>query len=186
MFPGLELNATLKSLVFWMVLIAVAVLVWNFSSRFQRNESATTFSSTVERLNEYSGSPLKGGTFLCRSDQLAAGGFWRDGVGAPPKQGVVTGQESQVTTWRINVKGETAAVTRFSGTTQTLEETQQFGVEETKGGGMTLVSQSRQVGESLEAITIDRSNASFVYSSQHVSPISNRVNVFYGRCEDYQ
>ena len=33
------MNSTLKSLVFWMVLIAIAVLVWNFSSKFQRNET---------------------------------------------------------------------------------------------------------------------------------------------------
>jgi hypothetical protein len=184
MFTGFELNSTLKSLVFWMVLIAVAVLVWNFSSRFQRNESATTFSSTVERLNEYSGSPLKGRTFQCRSDQLAAGGFWRGALDAPPKQGVMSGPESQVTTWRINVEGETAAVMRFTGSTQTLEAPQKFAVEETKAGGMILVSKSRLVGDSLEAITIDRSNASFVYSSQHVNAMWNRVNVFYGRCED--
>ena len=29
------MNSTLKSLVFWMVLVVVAVAVWNFSTRFQ-------------------------------------------------------------------------------------------------------------------------------------------------------
>jgi cell division protease FtsH len=45
------LNSTLKSLVFWMVLIAVAVLVWNFSSKFQRNESPTTFSEFISMVD---------------------------------------------------------------------------------------------------------------------------------------
>ena len=45
------MNSTLKSLVFWMVLIAVAVLVWNFSSKFQRNESATTFSEFISMVD---------------------------------------------------------------------------------------------------------------------------------------
>ena len=34
--PGLERqNATLKSLLFWIVLIVVGVLIWNLSTRFQ-------------------------------------------------------------------------------------------------------------------------------------------------------
>jgi cell division protease FtsH len=41
------LNSTLKSLVFWMVLVVVGVLVWNFSSKFQRNENPVTFSEFV-------------------------------------------------------------------------------------------------------------------------------------------
>ena len=34
------MNSTLKSLVFWMVLVAIAVLVWNFSPKFQSNPEA--------------------------------------------------------------------------------------------------------------------------------------------------
>jgi cell division protease FtsH len=45
------LNPTLKSLVFWMVLIAVAVLVWNFSSKFQRNESPMSFSEFITNVD---------------------------------------------------------------------------------------------------------------------------------------
>ena len=41
------MNSTLKSLVFWMVLMAVAVLVWNFSSKFQGNETTASFSEFV-------------------------------------------------------------------------------------------------------------------------------------------
>jgi cell division protease FtsH len=38
------LNSTLKSLLFWMVLIVVGVLIWNFSTTFQRPESPISFS----------------------------------------------------------------------------------------------------------------------------------------------
>jgi cell division protease FtsH len=38
------LNSTLKSLVFWLVLVVVAVAVWNFSTRFQNREVPLPFS----------------------------------------------------------------------------------------------------------------------------------------------
>ncbi|MSO56347.1 MAG: ATP-dependent metallopeptidase FtsH/Yme1/Tma family protein [Acidobacteria bacterium] len=38
------MNSTLKSLVFWMVLVAVAVGVWNFSTKFQAQSKAVPFS----------------------------------------------------------------------------------------------------------------------------------------------
>jgi cell division protease FtsH len=41
------LNSTLKSLVFWMVLVAIGVLVWNFSKTFQNTPSPMSFSEFV-------------------------------------------------------------------------------------------------------------------------------------------
>jgi cell division protease FtsH len=41
------LNSTLKSLVFWFVLVVVVALVWNFSSNFQRKESLVSFSEFI-------------------------------------------------------------------------------------------------------------------------------------------
>ena len=38
------MNSTLKSLLFWMVLVIVAVAVWNFSTRFQTNTKSVAFS----------------------------------------------------------------------------------------------------------------------------------------------
>ena len=38
------MNSTLKSLVFWMVLVIVAVGVWNFSTKFQTQSKAVPFS----------------------------------------------------------------------------------------------------------------------------------------------
>jgi cell division protease FtsH len=37
-------NSTLKSLVFWLILVVVAVGVWNFSTRFQTRERSVPFS----------------------------------------------------------------------------------------------------------------------------------------------
>jgi cell division protease FtsH len=43
-------NSTLKSLLFWMVLVVVGVLVWNFSTRFQRADTAVHFSSFMTQV----------------------------------------------------------------------------------------------------------------------------------------
>jgi cell division protease FtsH len=45
-------NSTLKSLLFWMVLVVVGVLIWNVSTRFQQNDQSVSFSefmASVER-----------------------------------------------------------------------------------------------------------------------------------------
>jgi len=45
------LNSTLKSLLFWMVLIVVGVLIWNFSTTFQRSEAAMPFSAFLTHVD---------------------------------------------------------------------------------------------------------------------------------------
>jgi cell division protease FtsH len=45
------LNSTLKSLLFWMVLIVVGVLIWNFSTTFQRSEAAMPFSMFLKHVD---------------------------------------------------------------------------------------------------------------------------------------
>jgi cell division protease FtsH len=45
------LNSTLKSLVFWMVLVAIGALVWNFSSKLQNNPQAISFSEFVSMVD---------------------------------------------------------------------------------------------------------------------------------------
>ncbi|HET7694934.1 MAG TPA: ATP-dependent zinc metalloprotease FtsH [Vicinamibacterales bacterium] len=42
------MNSTLKSLLFWMVLIVVGVMIWQFSTTFQRNETPMAFSTFLE------------------------------------------------------------------------------------------------------------------------------------------
>jgi cell division protease FtsH len=43
------LNSTLKSVLFWTVLIVVGVLIWNFSTRLQHSEQTLTFSDFISR-----------------------------------------------------------------------------------------------------------------------------------------
>ena len=45
------MNSTLKSLLFWMVLVLVAVLIWNFSTNFQQRDSVISFSEFMEKAN---------------------------------------------------------------------------------------------------------------------------------------
>ena len=44
------MNSTLKSLMFWMVLVVVAVLIWNVSTRFQQNERQVSFSDFMTQV----------------------------------------------------------------------------------------------------------------------------------------
>jgi cell division protease FtsH len=46
------LNSTLKSLLFWMVLIVVGILIWNFSTIYQRSEAPIPFSQFLQDLDK--------------------------------------------------------------------------------------------------------------------------------------
>ena len=46
------MNSTLKSLLFWMVLIVVGVLIWNFSTTFQRTETPMTFTAFLQAVDK--------------------------------------------------------------------------------------------------------------------------------------
>ena len=45
------MNSTLKSLLFWMALVVLGVLIWNFSTRFQKPERTVTFSEFSEAVH---------------------------------------------------------------------------------------------------------------------------------------
>ena len=45
------MNSTLRSLLFWMVLVIVGVLIWNFSTTFQAREEVIPFSAFVQQLD---------------------------------------------------------------------------------------------------------------------------------------
>ncbi|HKW00683.1 MAG TPA: ATP-dependent zinc metalloprotease FtsH [Vicinamibacterales bacterium] len=44
------MNSTLKSLLFWMVLVVIAALIWNFSTNFQRNTDEITFTDFLQKV----------------------------------------------------------------------------------------------------------------------------------------
>jgi len=46
------LNSTLKSLLFWMVLIVVGVMIWQFSTNFQRVETPMAFSTFLQHVEK--------------------------------------------------------------------------------------------------------------------------------------
>ncbi len=45
------MNSTLRSFVFWMVLVVVVVLIWNFSTRFQTGDNAMPFSEFIRQVD---------------------------------------------------------------------------------------------------------------------------------------
>ena len=38
------MNSTMRSLVFWMAMAVIAVMVWNFSTKFQASAKSLTFT----------------------------------------------------------------------------------------------------------------------------------------------
>ena len=46
------MNSTLKSLLFWMVLIVVGVMIWQFSTFAQRSENPMQFSVFLQHLEK--------------------------------------------------------------------------------------------------------------------------------------
>ena len=46
------MNSTLKSLLFWMVLIVVGVMIWQFSANFQRAENPIAFSQFLTNVEK--------------------------------------------------------------------------------------------------------------------------------------
>ena len=69
------MNSTLRSFVFWMVLVVVVVLIWNFSRSFQTGDTAVPFSEFIRQVdsgqvdsvtltgNEVTGTTATGETF---------------------------------------------------------------------------------------------------------------------------
>ena len=69
------MNSTLRSLVFWMVLVVVVVLIWNVSTQFQQADNSVNFSDFLRQVdageisrvelagNEISGTYTSGGPF---------------------------------------------------------------------------------------------------------------------------
>jgi hypothetical protein len=97
----------------------------------------------------------------------------------------MTGRQSRATTWRITLQGNRADVIRFSGASQTIEEPEVYSLEQTTSG-ILLTYQKRSASESLQVITIDPSNSSFVYSTHDLNRLWNRASVFYGSCQPYR
>ena len=61
------MNSTLKSLLFWMVLVVVAVLIWNFSANFSKGPQQIPFTTFLKDVNdqkvaevEITGNDIKG------------------------------------------------------------------------------------------------------------------------------
>ena len=45
------MSSSMKSLLFWVVLVTVGVLVWNLSTSFQTRHTSVTFSDFVRRVD---------------------------------------------------------------------------------------------------------------------------------------
>ena len=145
-------------------------------------------SDKYERRASYTGPKLSTATVICKANQLAAAGFWRNPPGEKVYEGARIEKEPKPTYWRVAISAqtETAQVIRFNANLEALEAPVAFSAEPTPGGGFLFVKKTREPGTSPEIISIDPANSSFVYSSQHVNPMYNRANIWYGSCAPYE
>lgn len=148
---------------------------------------AVRSTDKYERKVLYTGPKLAPTTVMCKASQLAAAGFWRNLTDGTVHEAARIEKEPKPTYWRITVSGQsqTAQVIRFNANLEALEDPVIFTAEPMLGG-LLLVRKNREPGTSPETISIDTSNSSFVYSSQHASIMYNRANIWYGACNGYE
>ncbi len=139
------------------------------------------------------GSPVAAETeataLLCQSNESAAVGYYHTELGSGKKAEKVSGpleRQRNTSQWRIDVlpgSPKSARVTRYSGTLQQIDVPASLWRIETDpmGIGLILLPSERAPGESPEVITITVATGAFVYSSQHVNPLSNRATVWVPR-----
>jgi hypothetical protein len=132
----------------------------------------------------YSGQRLQeGSTYQCTSDQVISAGIRRDMVNGKVMDASDNSKQQNVTTWRITLNGSKAAVIAFSGATQSLEAPEEFSVYHNSPIGILLTGVwKRGAALTVQTITIDFSNSSFLYSGQDLSPFMNKTNCFVGTC----
>lgn len=165
----------------------VAILALFMLAGAASDASTAWPADKYERKVPYAGPKLASRTVMCKANQLAAAGFWRNLGDATVQEGARIEQDPKPTYWRIaiNPQAGIAQVIRFNANLEALEAPVTFTVEPTFGG-LLLVKHSREAGTSPETISIDPNNSSFVYSSQHVNVMWNRANVWYGSCSPYE
>ena len=101
------MNSTLKSLLFWMALVVLSVLIWNFSTKFQQHERKVTFSEfmswadsgSVSRVT-ITGQDIAGVTKVNESFRTYAPAQYEGLVNKLLDRGVVvTAQEATASPW---------------------------------------------------------------------------------------
>ena len=115
----------------------------------------------------------KGTKFLCISNLAGSTGVY-------PKAGehrVISEfmKQSKPATWQMMIDKESAAVVDNQGNEQVMLTTK-FNSE-----GIILVGAGRN--ESVQVITIDPNNSSFVYTTQNAQVLWNRASTYVGRCD---
>jgi hypothetical protein len=114
--------------------------------------------------------------FLCASNLAGSTGVYPESGGRQ----IISefNQQSKPVIWSLVIEKEKALVTDNQGNEQVMVTTK-FNSE-----GIVLVGAGKN--ESVQVITIDPNNSSFVYTTQNISIFWNRASTFVGRCTTSQ
>jgi hypothetical protein len=110
--------------------------------------------------------------FLCASNLAGSTGIYPEPGGRQIISEFV--QQSKPATWYLVIEKEKAFVIDNQGNKQAMVTTK-FNSE-----GIVLVGADKN--ESVQVITIDPNNSSFVYTTQNTSMLWNRASTFVGKC----
>lgn len=118
-------------------------------------------------------------TISCTSESAASTGYYLKNLADDPSKGFslvsALEKQSQPQVWRISIQGGKAVEE---------VESQEYQVIRQGDSGVILVGVERvPMGTHVEVITIDARNGSFLATKSGVSALSNRTNVYYGRCQ---
>ena len=105
------MNSTLKSLLFWMVLVVIAALIWNFSTNFQRNTDEITFTDFLQKVNSNQISMVTfTGTEITGSTSDPGGKDFRTYM---PPQGVYDGLANQLESKGVVIEAHPESTSRL-------------------------------------------------------------------------
>jgi hypothetical protein len=146
--------------------------------------SSLAGAEVYEKTTRFAGLPLTTSILICQAKDMNGVGFWRNKEGTV-QEGSRIQEESKPTRWKISFRinsamAEVIRVNKFYEP-EGLETT--FSMETTSSGGILLVRQ-RKPGTPPETISIDPTNSSFVYVSQHVDSLWNNANIWHGSCRN--
>ncbi len=155
----------LSGLTFCLVLLFPVAL---FAAGSLRSDYETPYHGQALKMTS-----MESLNIVCESDLADSTGYYATPEGTILQS--IFKKQSKRATWIVSIRANEANVMDDQGNLG------RYVITKRDSSGLILVEAGR--GVSVQVITIDPRNSSFVYTSQNVSLLWNRANTFTGRCD---